>query len=338
MNELFEKIRNLQIKEITPPGYLTPSDITKFQTSKGKLEEIQRVLRKASIIAGSVDLPTPISNKLNEVFQEFLEHYNPLLADLSSKTTNEVAEHYRQAFEGINSYYNNFFEFTSSSFRLPILNVVSTYGNELMQGADEKTIELISTLEKEIERVKRLSKELDEKATQSVISNYAEVFEAEETNNQILSNKWLVASVVLSISFLTSLIFSIACNWMPIITTLTSTENTIISTKQIFNYPLLISKIVIISFIVYLITFCFKQYSINKHLQTVNKHRKNAINSYNLFEASLGKNDGTKNILMLELAKAIYELTHTGYLSKESDSSNNKFIEWTKMIDSNKTS
>ena len=88
---------------------------------------------------------------------------------------------------------------------------------------------------------------------------------------------------------------------------------------------------------IFVISFSFRQYSINKHLSTINKHRQNGLNSFKLFVESINKEDyESRNSLMLQLAKAIYKKTTTGYINDKNQGVNSGIIEITKMIGANK--
>jgi hypothetical protein len=88
-----------------------------------------------------------------------------------------------------------------------------------------------------------------------------------------------------------------------------------------------------ISITIFFISFCFKQYSVNRHLSTINKHRANAFGSYKLFEA-LAKDGPEKNVLLHQLAKAIYEQTSTGFIN-DKGGINPSVLEITKMFGEN---
>lgn len=332
--EILETFRSIKIDELSPPTFLTPTDLSSFQNAKDKLSEIKRLLNKGATILELTPIPDKLGSSTLSVIKEFVDHYTQLSANVSNKTTQDAANYYRSQFEQIKNYHNAFFDISPGNNRITALNTINTFGNELAQGLDAKVTGLVNDLDKEILRGKELTKELSEKATQYVISDYALIFATQEGKNRIQSRNWLLTAISLSIIFVSALILSIFNDWLKVTITLTSIKDSIVSTNEIFNYPLLVSKFLIISFIIYIITFCFKQYSINKHLQTINQQRKNAINSYKLFEASLDKNDGAKKILMLELAKAIYELSQTGFIAKGNENTNGQFVEWTKIMDS----
>jgi len=88
--------------------------------------------------------------------------------------------------------------------------------------------------------------------------------------------------------------------------------------KEIINIPVLLTKIVLVSIFAFFIVFCFRQYSIYKHLAFVNQQRKTAFDSYLLFHAAIGEKDteATKSLLM-SLAKTIHETINSGFLSSK---------------------
>lgn len=99
-----------------------------------------------------------------------------------------------------------------------------------------------------------------------------------------------------------------------------------------------LTRVLIVSFIIFLISFCAKQFNIQQHLAVVNKHRENTLNSYKLFIDSLGdSNSEVKHALMMEVAKAIYDSGQTGYLgSNDKSDSSPSLIEMTKYVGGNK--
>jgi hypothetical protein len=144
---------------------------------------------------------------------------------------------------------------------------------------------------------------------------------------------WLITSILISIASLWVFICAIKGKWFQPIIKLTDTRAGVTYTNEVFDFPLLISKAVIISFILFIISFCFRQYSINKNLQVINGQRKNAIDSYVLFEASAESENAAKNVLLMQLAKSIYQMTLTGVLSgKQAEVSNNQLLELTRVF------
>ncbi|TGL17714.1 hypothetical protein EHQ46_16125 [Leptospira yanagawae] len=79
-----------------------------------------------------------------------------------------------------------------------------------------------------------------------------------------------------------------------------------------------LKRITIVGILLYIAKFSFNQFSINQHLATLNKHRSNALQTFKLFIDSISQDDSqTKNILLLEVAKTIFDVGHTGFLNKD---------------------
>ena len=98
--------------------------------------------------------------------------------------------------------------------------------------------------------------------------------------------------------------------------------------------PVLIRKLFIIALIVFSLSFSFRQFLINKHLFTLNRHRETTLNSFRLFIETIDKDDiSIRNALMLEVAKSIYEQGKTGYLSeKGKETTRPSIVELHKLI------
>ncbi|AOP36373.1 hypothetical protein A0128_20360 [Leptospira tipperaryensis] len=93
-------------------------------------------------------------------------------------------------------------------------------------------------------------------------------------------------------------------------------------------------KAITYSLLFFGIRFSFRQFSINKHLYSLNKHRSNSLNSFTLFSNSIDKNDSQyRNALILEIAKSIFDSGQTGYLpDKNIEVSSPSIVELTRMV------
>ena len=139
-----------------------------------------------------------------------------------------------------------------------------------------------------------------------------------KTRNLGSAQIWLMVAVMLS-ALLVCAIFDQRLN-----TLLPIDKNNLIAT--------IFTRVLAITIWLYLITFSFKQFSINKHLATINRHRSNALNSYKLFMNTISESDtNAHNTLMLTVAKAIYDQGSTGYLPGKSQE-NSSILELTKII------
>lgn len=200
-----------------------------------------------------------------------------------------------------------------------------------------------------VEKADELLNVVNQKVAEKVVYNYSEIFSKEADKhshlrwNKVSDNsgvkkreKWskMLGSAeiwfILSISLVCYLLYVIfhLPDWFPPFEILYG-HAPLSYTSEL---PNVVIKITIISILIYLVTFSFKQFSIHKHLYTINKHRENALNSYKLFTETIGEDDSTsRHALMLEVAKAIYELSKTGYIS-DKESGNTSIIEFTKLL------
>jgi hypothetical protein len=337
----------IDLESITLPDFLAEQEKKDMLKFRDKLLEIKKVIDKANVISQHAIIPAPLESKLEEEKNDFFDTCNRLFFKMPNVSSSEYAANRRNAIDRVNNYYTLFFEISSSNQHLLLLNTIDSYKNDPIESYSEKfdafsskfTL-LENELKDEIDVAKTLNKELNEKAAQVIVSSYANIFSNQEVDNKKSAINWLRISCSLTFVIIIILFLSISGDWFHITTIKTIQEGNRIITQETYNYPNLITKIFIISVSLYLISFSFKQYSINKHLQTLNNHRKNALNSYELFVSSIGKDDtSSKNALMLQVAKAIYENSNTGFLSgKQSDAGTNALTEITKFVSESKHS
>jgi hypothetical protein len=89
-----------------------------------------------------------------------------------------------------------------------------------------------------------------------------------------------------------------------------------------------VTKIVILTSLFYTIAICTRNYKAHKHNSILNKHRQNALNTFETFSKAAGSDSQTKNAVLLEATHAIFSNQQTGYLNNDNDSdSPNKIIE-----------
>lgn len=163
------------------------------------------------------------------------------------------------------------------------------------------------------------------------MSNYSEIFENAVIHHNRISINWLIIGVSsIAIFILTIIALSSYPNLLQV-------EILNGSEKIGYNLSNLLSRAIIFAVLVFLISFSFKQYNTNKHQASLNFHRQNAFNSFNLFKNSIQDGDKqTQNELMLLVAKAIFENNQsTGYINDKSSNMNSSFVELTKIIGQN---
>jgi hypothetical protein len=105
---------------------------------------------------------------------------------------------------------------------------------------------------------------------------------------------------------------------------------------EIIQYS--IAKIVVLSTLFYGLSICNKNYKAHKHNETLNKHRQNALSTFETFVNAAGNDDQTKNAVLLEATRTIFSSQQTGYLNNDKENeSSNKIVEIFKSVADNKT-
>ena len=104
-------------------------------------------------------------------------------------------------------------------------------------------------------------------------------------------------------------------------------------TKTISLIQFTVTKIVVLSVLFYGLSMCTRNYKAHKHNSILNKHRQNALNTFETFTKAAGSDLQTKSAVLLEATHTIFSNQQTGYLNNDNDTdSPNKIIEIFKNV------
>ena len=67
-----------------------------------------------------------------------------------------------------------------------------------------------------------------------------------------------------------------------------------------------------------------KNYAAQKHLEVINTHRQNALETFDTFVAAAGENRETRDAVLLSATDAIFDANQTGYLSPKGSGADSK--------------
>lgn len=318
MNPKFDEYLKINFEDYDVPEYFSDKDKERFRTSVIMMLEMQKLITKSVAIAKTAAIPLKLVQELVGIVENFQELANSLN---NARTPNDNSNLKNNAFERIYSEHTNFFEISSSNKKMGIINAISNYETSFDIESIQKMDEINSELIDKNNRVDEILRKLEKPSAEKVLATYASEYAEEEIINNRKSRDWLRYGIVLTIVFIAVVMLSISYEWFPSKMKLENNTGTVARSYEIINVPVLVTKVMLVSMIIYFIVFCFKQYSINKHLAVVNQQRKNAFNSYVLFAASVGEKDiEAKRALLMSLAKTIHESVNTGFLSsKQSD-------------------
>lgn len=156
-------------------------------------------------------------------------------------------------------------------------------------------------------------------ATEEGVSKHENIFNEESLFHKGEAKKWLdyTRNILIAIGVVAILfgIIGICFN----------------ETNQIVQ--LTISKVIILSALFYGLSITNKNLKAHKHNEILNKHRQNALKTFETFANSSSADAQTKNAVLLETTHSIFSNQQSGYLKNDSDGdSNNKIVEIIKNI------
>jgi hypothetical protein len=331
-NNLIIKFKEINVKKIDFGSFV---DKDRMFKTKEKLEIIHTFISEMIEVI-QLDLKIPII--LNSNVQGYIVEFADFVKQFSTEIKGEpidITNAKDRIFRDFDTWYDNYIN-KHDNYRSTI-TFYETYNT--LKNLDKRTYQenfkLIDDLKikmkSESEAISTILEELQRTASKVTMSDYAKIFGDESKNHNRSSYIWLGIGVLLAALFFILLL------WTDVLKKFPTEDLTDKGEFLKYNISNLLIKLLIYAVLIFLISFSFRQYSIGRHLQTINKHRQNGLDSFKLFVESISKDDTeARNNLMLQLAKAIYEQTQTGYINDKNQNLNSSIVEITKMIGANK--
>jgi len=285
----------------------------KFEEEANILKE---VYEKLSILAeGSnlVQIPKDVEENINAIARDTKEKVERIQNfNLVENEQNARPEH--NAIKGETEQINQ----NSLAHIQPLLERLELQKlnpTELRRQATEATtfLEEIKKTKEEVNKEKELiqsdAKEVRDTFGSEGASDSALHFGDQATSHDTLARKWLVASIV-SIILVFGLITLLFTNILPIPTS--DSKNLI----EIVQYGLFRLTFLSLAYIV--VSQSIKNYRVNQHLASLNRHRQLSLDVYKLMPKAT-KDPNHSNIILDHAARAIFNPSKTGYLGKDED-------------------
>ncbi|MRS01913.1 hypothetical protein EG832_01575 [bacterium] len=133
------------------------------------------------------------------------------------------------------------------------------------------------------------------------VGHFTADFLAESTSQGKSAKKWLVATGV--VAGLTLLAAGASMFYHPSL-----------ETSQLIQMTS--SKLILLGLLFTATVWCGKLYKAAKHLEAVNKHRSNALKTFQAF-TNAANDTSMKDAVLMETTKSIFALTQTGYLDSD---------------------
>lgn len=173
---------------------------------------------------------------------------------------------------------------------------------------------------------------------------HSSFFKAKDENKDVKwyrrigkAQTWIVVGMLFTVVLIC--LFQKLDDWFPLVEQLTTQKgsNIVVTNSTAYTPTIVVhmlSRIVTISFCIFFISFAFKQYRVNMHLYTLNKHRANTLKSFEyLTKAPDPLEPASYNAILMKVAESIYDAGQTGYIST-SDTNHDmpSIIDMTKII------
>ena len=162
--------------------------------------------------------------------------------------------------------------------------------------------------EKRHENFDQLYIQLQNQLTEKPISRYKEVFDNQARKHKKMTWVWL--GITVGLTLVSGGIF-----WW-LLKDLLPTDNALSAIL-----PNLLAKGFFLSLIYLLLNRSIKNYTAEKHLEVINTHRQNALETVDPFITAVGEDLGTRNEMLLAATKTIFDANQSGYLSTKTGSS-----------------
>jgi len=183
--------------------------------------------------------------------------------------------------------------------------------------AEKASTELIAETQSTLDKVRQAAAEVG-------VAQHATHFQNEATNYKTTSRYWLGALILSAI---------LTCLWGYLGFIVLETPQAEIQNQSIFFIQKFAARITVLMTLVFMLFWCSKNYAAHNHNFIVNRHRQNALSTFETFVKAAGDDLQTKNAVLLQATESIFCAQPSGFISKDVEqSSSGKIIEIVKDL------
>ena len=304
------------IAKIKPEG-LVREDLGRELNFSAGLPYFQRILRLFRDLAESNldSLPYERLNQLHSIAKAALDQFNKIQTFSVQQHPQNPAQDRDTLINQIRDSFDPYFNHIS-----PVIAYSVRKGTdfERLENEARQTLEQLESIvtEQEKSRIAMMGEiegtlEKIRRAAQEVgVAQHAVHFKNEAKDHNDAARWWLAATVGLAaVTILfggASLIY-----FVEIFQSLTTSQ----------TIQLAIAKLIIFSVLFSGVLWNGRIYRAHRHNFVINKHRQNALSTFETFVKAAG-DEQTKSAVLLQATQCIFSPQHSGYISKESESTN----------------
>lgn len=164
----------------------------------------------------------------------------------------------------------------------------------------EEADTFVAMLEKYKNDAEKALGAVKEQAAEAGVSTNAQIFLTDSTAHSTVAKKWLIATIAASVAT-----FLFAAGF--VILSFYYTPPTTAATIQY-----VVSKVILLSTLSFAIYWCAQNYKSQKHNETSNKHRANALMAFRAFVEG-AEDSRIKDAVLMHAAQAAFSNRQTGY-------------------------
>lgn len=194
------------------------------------------------------------------------------------------------------------------------LSIERTKLNEALKELEKEKEKAKLESEKYLNEIKDVLSKARQAAVEVGVAQHNMIFKEEADEHKKLSENWLKWTI--------GVLVAITLVGVGLLFIKPSDERTP------FLIHFTVTKIVILTIMFYALAICTRNYKAHKHNSILNKHRQNALNTFETFSKAAGTDTQTKNAILLEATHTIFSNQQTGYINTDGENdSPNKIIE-----------
>lgn len=311
-----ENLENVEMEKIALDrerfGTLT------FDSILSRLNELKDIFVDFQRFGYRELLTDSIASQVDQLFSQFLEKINWLRTFNPASSGNvtgdkqafeqQIQDLYTQAFNQIVPALNHLryraISKNPKQQELAKLQLEAGNARAEYQKITEELRNKINELESQKQQVENTSGEIAARTT-------GKYFEAQAKTHAEEKNKWASQRatffyILLGLILANIILFFVLYIWGDVLNKIS------IKTTSIFTIPYGVLKIAMVSVLSYAVSFASRNYRINAHLESVNKHRKNVAETLNKY-LEAGPSPEDKTIMLQQGVSAMFQHLSTGY-------------------------
>lgn len=240
-----------------------------------------------------------VPDKWNEELETSIKNIHGAISDIqqfdpvNSGNSNDTRSSYIASFR---SSYDKLFEKI-----LPILSAIEHIRYDDTPVKIEEGFSIIHTMESMEKEAQEILEKVKKASGETGISLHAETFRNASKEFKENARNWQYFSI-------SSIILLIISGTLLLFFSPTSEAGATVLQNTL-------NKVIIITGLIYLVTLCLKNFRANKHNYIVNKHRADALTTFEVFISAANAEDiQTKNAILLKATETIFGYQPSGYL------------------------